>query len=504
MGPCYDEAVKTTLRSLLAIATGLVLACSRDLRDPTTRQGKFPQPQDSAEEPAGCLVDLDSFVADFRIDKQEDWTAGIQAAAEAGSPWVNLRLQWALHEPEQGVFDWQALDVALAQAEALGVGVRGMIVTTPPWASSAEEQAQLDTGYWGRLIPERPEDLAEFATALVQRYRCRIPILEIYNEVNGAYFFGSSSEYVVLLNEAYQAIKRVEEGVIVEGPALATLFEVEDGRAPPEIHHGEVNDEGLGLTVDEWLDSFFAQDPQLDWFSYHPYGPNLGPTELAEQLKFVDHPNQAYFGLQGVETMLARLLAAGHAHTPLHVSEQGYLSYGSEGAVAVNVPTAAGLLMEEYAIARSWPEVRGLGWFVYDPDYDSPGSLATAKGEAALPLRAYELIQDQLKDYPVYEERLLGEPGGSGTWMEWFSGEEGDLFVVFNPTVSQAYGQAPSYHETRSVTLTVGDQAQVILRSIEDLAAGDLELVEEVLEPDWKGNVSFTSTPVPAFVVVQD
>ncbi len=489
------------MASRLPLLLALAACAPREADPPDLPRGDLDTGEDTGLV-EGCLSDEPEFMTGFRIDLQRDWEAGIAHAADHGIPWVNLRIQWALHEPSQGAFDWSALETALLQAEDLDVGIWGLVVTTPPWASDPDEQAALDQGYWGRLAPVDPAHLADFTGELVARYGCRIPLLEIYNEVNGAYFFGSSDEYVNMLNLAYEAIKERQPGVVVAAPALATLFATEDGRVPPELHHGETNSDGLGLTVDEWLQRFLELDPQLDWFTHHPYGPNLGPTELAAELDFIDNPNAAYFGMQGVQTLRSRLDKAGHSGLPVLLSEQGYLDYGSALSMSMDVNTAAGLLVEEYVLARTFADVNGLGWFVYDTDNDTPGSLVDSAGELRPALEALRVVQGFMADYPVHEQRLLGEPGVTGAWMEWFSGADGDLMVVFNPTASLGFEQGRTGSPSIQITLETSSGRRARLVSFADLAKGDLTLVEQELEADENGDLVFTSTPVPSFLIM--
>jgi len=153
-------------------------------------------------------------------------------------------------------------------------------------------------------------------------------------------------------------------------------------------------------------------------------------------------------------------------------------------------------------LARTFADVNGLGWFVYDTDNDTPGSLVDSAGELRPALEALRVVQGFMADYPVHEQRLLGEPGVTGAWMEWFSGADGDLMVVFNPTASLGFEQGRTGSPSIQITLETSSGRRARLVSFADLAKGDLTLVEQELEADENGDLVFTSTPVPSFLIM--
>lgn len=64
--------------------------------------------------------------------------------------------------PEDPAYAWPAeLDVAMAEAQRHGMGVALMLIRTPAWANGGQE--------W-QWAPERPGDLADFASAAAARY----------------------------------------------------------------------------------------------------------------------------------------------------------------------------------------------------------------------------------------------------------------------------------------------------------------------------------------------
>ena len=147
-----------------------------------------------------------------------------------GVPWPTARFgtlrlwdtgtSWTSLEPQQGVWNWEPLDIWVAAAEQHGV--QDILLTlgqTPPWASTNPD----DVNYIGAGAPAPPTDnqyWRDYVTAVAQRYKGRIRYYEIWNEPNDpTYYTGSVAELAELTAEAYTILKSVDPGNTVLSPA---------------------------------------------------------------------------------------------------------------------------------------------------------------------------------------------------------------------------------------------------------------------------------------------
>jgi len=165
----------------------------------------------------------------FWVDDVQ-FTDSTGAPISGGVPWPTakfgtLRLwdtgtSWTSLEPQQGVWNWQPLDIWVAAAEQHGV--EDILLTlgqTPPWASTDPD----DVNYIGAGAPAPPTDnqyWRDYITAVAQRYKGRIRYYEIWNEPNDpTYYTGTVAELAELTAEAYRIIKSVDPGNTVLSPA---------------------------------------------------------------------------------------------------------------------------------------------------------------------------------------------------------------------------------------------------------------------------------------------
>jgi hypothetical protein len=147
-----------------------------------------------------------------------------------GVPWPTARFgtlrlwdtgtAWTSLEPQQGVWNWQPLDIWVAAAEQHGVpDILLTLGQTPPWASTNPD----DVNYVGAGAPAPPTDnqyWRDYITAVAQRYKGRIRYYEIWNEPNDpTYYTGSVDELAELTKEAYTIIKSVDPGNTILSPA---------------------------------------------------------------------------------------------------------------------------------------------------------------------------------------------------------------------------------------------------------------------------------------------
>ena len=155
---------------------------------------------------------------------------GVEVEAWASAPFGALRLwdngtAWSQIELEKGVFKWDNLDGALANAESKGMTDIMMVLgTTPEWAASEETPA--DENYppyvGANTPPKNIEDWTDWVTAVVDRYQGRIAQYQIWNEAGYTSFWNGTPEQMAELTKtAYDIIKAKDPEALVVGASPA-------------------------------------------------------------------------------------------------------------------------------------------------------------------------------------------------------------------------------------------------------------------------------------------
>jgi hypothetical protein len=128
--------------------------------------------------------------------------------------WIRMAREsfdWNRLEPRQGWFEWAKFDQAVEVARAHNVSILGRLEFSAAWASSAPSSASAtDRAFYP---PASTATFAAYATAVVNRYKDRVHVWEIWNEENSAIFWKpapSATAYANLLKAAYAAIKAAD------------------------------------------------------------------------------------------------------------------------------------------------------------------------------------------------------------------------------------------------------------------------------------------------------
>ena len=136
--------------------------------------------------------------------------------------WDN-KTSWANIERTQGVFDWTALDTAVATSKSHGVNDILMVLAgTPAWATDDPSPTALpQPGAAGM-----PRDIAwwdNWVTQVATRYKGKITAYQPWNEANLATFStGSAQDMADLTKHAYDIIKRIDPNATVVAPSTGT------------------------------------------------------------------------------------------------------------------------------------------------------------------------------------------------------------------------------------------------------------------------------------------
>ena len=155
----------------------------------------------------------------FKSTDPAEIATRLDAMQSLGVKNIRLAIPWATVETAPGQYDWTAIDNMVNAAAARGMGVLGVINTTPTWAR----------GTWTNVYapPDNPATLGSFAGALAARYAGKVSAYEVWNEPNAAFAYQPGPDpagYTALLKAAYTAIKGADPQAQVIGAVVgATL-----------------------------------------------------------------------------------------------------------------------------------------------------------------------------------------------------------------------------------------------------------------------------------------
>ncbi|GGF13142.1 endo-1,4-beta-xylanase [Williamsia phyllosphaerae] len=191
---------------------------------------------------------------------------------------IRIAIPWAAVEASNGNFDWTLIDNMVSAADARGMGILGVVNTTPGWAR----------GQYTNLYapPDNPATYANFMTALATRYTGKIGAYEVWNEPNAAFAYSSPNGpdpagYTALLKAAYTAIKAADPKATVIGGVLGAT----------------VSWGSYALNPIDFVTQMYAAGAKgyFDALSYHPYqytlpfstGVNAHPDSPLNQLNAI-------------------------------------------------------------------------------------------------------------------------------------------------------------------------------------------------------------------------
>ncbi len=151
----------------------------------------------------------------FYTDEQIDET--LDALQAMGVQNVRIMIPWAgvqLFGPDS--YFWDNVDREVNAASARNMGVLGVLEKTPWWAGSPPLNGQ----------PRSPQEYANFAGQVAERYKGKISAYEIWNEPNGRQFLNpvSPAGYTELLKAAYPAIKEADPSATVIGAVVGAVL----------------------------------------------------------------------------------------------------------------------------------------------------------------------------------------------------------------------------------------------------------------------------------------
>ncbi|MHA3020122.1 Ig-like domain-containing protein [Mycobacterium sp. BMJ-28] len=158
---------------------------------------------------------------------QTDTDKAMALLKNAGVGTIRIMLPWGGVEPEDGTFDWAAVDRMITSANANGIKVLAAINSTPQWAAVPGQP-----DYAG--APADLNAFGDFVTAVATRYQGQIADYEVWNEPNYSGFWAptpDAAQYTALLKVAYTAIKGADPDAVVIAGSVAAVMETPGGPA---------------------------------------------------------------------------------------------------------------------------------------------------------------------------------------------------------------------------------------------------------------------------------
>ena len=252
---------------------------------------------------------------------------------------------WHVVEPSKGKFDWNSTDQLVAECQAHGVELVGLLAYGNPWASK-EGKAHNDHHY----PPDNPADFGDYAAAVVARYKDKVRLWEVWNEQNSGFRFwkgtgslgGDPKAYGALLRAAYLSIKAVDPSAVVGYGGLFYL---------PQLIPGAIDFTAASFAA--WPDLSDHFDAYA-WHPYSPYPPIASPEDAGDPRSNALKPVPADETARRVTKLLQEHKAG---PTRLWVTELGWPT-----EKAVTEKQAAAYLVRSYVLLLS-ESVELLCWY---------------------------------------------------------------------------------------------------------------------------------------------
>ena len=156
----------------------------------------------------GSIAGINSTLTTINPDTRSKAESHARLMESAYLRMARESFDWNRLEPAKGQFEWAVFDQAVEVARAHNVSILGRLEFTAGWASSAPSSAPAGDRQF--YPPQNMADFADYARAVVRRYKDRVKVWEIWNEENSAIFWKptpSASKYASMLKAAYAAIK---------------------------------------------------------------------------------------------------------------------------------------------------------------------------------------------------------------------------------------------------------------------------------------------------------
>lgn len=365
--------------------------------------------------------------------KRRSWF--FEALEELGIAKLRAHFVWHGVEPAQGKFSWGHTDLQVAECRAHGIELVGLLAYGNKWASKAGKEHN-DNYY----PPDDPADFANYAAAVVGRYRDDVHLWEVWNEQNSGFRFwkgtgglgGDAGAYGALLRATYKAVKAVDPDATVGYGGLFYL---------PQLIPGAIEFTAASLAA--WPD-LGAHFDAYAWHPYAPYPPMAAPEEAGDPNSEVLQPVPAD---ETARRVVKLLTSEGKGEAPLWVTELGWPT-----EKAITEAQAAAYLVRSYVLLLS-ERVELLCWYTLMDSAPDHKSIAfwekvfgmyrwadTAKGETPLAkdtVKAHQVLHAQLGPLRYAVDRSGAKAAQRPPRHHVFANEAGRLVhVLWDPAMT--------------------------------------------------------------------
>jgi hypothetical protein len=301
----------------------------------------FSFPERLAAQAGQSPFGINSHIASRFPDPAAMATPG-RVLSELETGWVREDFQISRIAEKQGSFNWEFHDKAINELASRNINIVGVLNgPTPAWMNGVSNTS---------FTPPSPSFFADFAYAVVNRYKDRVHYWEVWNEPDHERYWHPApnvAAYATLLKTAYPSIKSADPnakvlngGLVSPMPATAFLNEL--------ANHGAWN--------------------SFDIISLHPYTDPVGPEE----------GQIASAGIGQVKVLAEKL-----GTKPIWATEFGWSTdVGGRGGKAFTPEDQASFLVRSMALLRAAGVERVIWYNLKDgPGIEDYGLVSYGSGD---------------------------------------------------------------------------------------------------------------------------
>ncbi|MDQ4078498.1 MAG: hypothetical protein M3220_19915, partial [Chloroflexota bacterium] len=208
----------TLIALVLLLLFGVLVARNRAQRGVWFPGEPLPPPSGAAT-PLGTTVELTQYESRQALDEALD------EAEAMGLGWLRQELRWDRVESEPGQFEWEEYDQAIAAAAERGFRLILFLNRTPEWARRSGEE---DNPF---APPAETAEFVEFARAATERYGEAVYGWQVWDQPNlmphwGVRIILNPDEYTRFLAEVAPAIRAGDPDAVVATAGLGPTTEL--------------------------------------------------------------------------------------------------------------------------------------------------------------------------------------------------------------------------------------------------------------------------------------
>ena len=194
-----------------------------------------------------CRNDIGISPGSFGDVPDEHMLRDLGEIQRVGATRIRLDIDWSGVEPQRDKYDWKRTDLIVKAIAEARLNPLVMLGYAPKWA----QVPGVATDSHGP--PANPEEFAQFARAVVQRYGSIVHTWEIWNEPNLAGFWlpePDAAAYSNLVRVTSAAIKQVQPNATVIAGALSSGADSNYGEVDPLTFVADMYKAGARGTFD--------------------------------------------------------------------------------------------------------------------------------------------------------------------------------------------------------------------------------------------------------------